>query len=428
MADISLKYGRTKVTFDPEKYLGKYEILKSPEYSSGSPLNIIKYALEHPYGDKTIQEIFTPADNVCIVVSDFTRYYQRMDLFLPLIIEELNDAGIADSQITLVCALGAHAPQTEEEKEQILGVLKDRFLLHEHNCHNEDELVHLGMSKNGTPIELSRYVVEADKVILTGAIIYHDMAGFSGGRKALLPGLASYSSISANHLQVFADEVGTGLNPNCYLGNIEGNPMHEDMMEALEIIKPSFIFNVILDGNNEYYQAVAGEHDPAFAAGIKYCEEACAVRIEEKADVVIAACGGYPKDINLYQASKGYATGIEAVKNGGTIILVAACEDGMGNEESVSIITDYSEQIEREKYMRTEFKPEAYSGYYICEAARHYDLVLVSKYMEPADLEGSGVTLFRTIDEALANIEDIKNKKTYIIPYSMSVVPVLKSK
>lgn len=418
---IDLKYGRGKIEIDP-KLLGNYEILETEETSAAHKETIILEALENPIGSSRLRDLAEPDDRICIVMSDISRWYQRMDLFLPYIIEELSAAGVKDDNILLLCALGAHDPQSEEEKKQILGRLYGRFRFIEHDCRDKKHLVHLGVSRNGTPICISRYAAEADKVILTGAVTYHDMAGFGGGRKSVMPGIASYEAVSANHLQVFAKELGAGLNPYCRLGNIEGNPMHEDMMDACSLLKPAFLFNVILDGNNEYFKAVAGDYEKAFLQGIRYCEEACAVPILKKADIVIAGCGGYPKDMNLYQASKGYAVAIEAVKPGGTVILAAQCEDGMGAAGSVSIITDYDDHIQREKKMRKAFEPEAYSGYYICEMARHYNLFLVSDYEKKEELEKSGVRLFSSMEEAL-DCAGAENKEllTYVMPSSMSI-------
>lgn len=420
---IQLKYGKSCLEFD-QALLGSYEILKAEEKNAPDETAMIQEALAHPIGSKKLQEMTGPEDRVCIIVSDISRVYQKMALFLPFLIKELKAAGVREENITLLCALGAHDPQTEAEKKQVLGSLYGKFRFVEHNCKDQEQLVHLGQSRNGTPICISRYAAEADKVILTGAVTYHDMAGFGGGRKSIMPGIASYEAVSANHLQVFGKKLGSGLNPNCRLGNLSHNPMHEDMMDACQLVKPAFLFNVVLDGNNNYYKAVAGDYKAAFEKGVSYCQEACAISIKKKADVVIAGCGGYPKDMNLYQASKGYATAIEAVKPGGTVILAAQCQDGMGAEGSVSIITDYDDHLEREKKMRKAFEPEAYSGYYICEMARHYRLMLVSHYEPRQELDKSGLLLFSSMEEALACAYDglEQDAFTYVIPSAVSVV------
>lgn len=427
MLDLKMEYDERVLEIRRE-IPGRLAVLTKDSGQAAAKEEIVREALQNPIGTPPLREIVRATDSVCIIMSDITRYYQRMDLFLPILIGELAAAGVKDEQITLLCALGAHGFQSEGEKALILGELYGRIRFVEHDCRKGEELVMLGTSPNGTPICLNRLAVECDKLILTGVIGFHDMAGYGGGRKSLIPGIASYEGVSKNHLQVFAKEFGAGLNPDCRLGNVDGNPMHQDMVFAGELVKPDFLFNVILDTEGEYYKAVAGDWKLAFEQGTKYCDEACGIPITEKADVVIAGCCGYPKDMNLYQASKGYAVAIEAVKKGGTVLLVAACRDGMGAELSSEIIVKYDRQEDREALMRQEFAPEAYSGYYICEMARHYEFLLVSEYEPAEELEKSGVKLFRRIEDALDYIYERPENQdglTYVIPHSMSVQPKL---
>ena len=252
------------------------------------------------------------------------------------------------------------------------------------------------------------------------------MAGYGGGRKSLTPGLASYETVAANHAKVFSSEKGAGLDPACRLANIDGNPMHEEMMEICDMVKPDFIFNVILDSNGEFYKAVAGNYKNAFIQGTKYCDEASVVYIPDKGDVAIAGCGGYPKDMNLYQASKGYSAGVEAVKKGGTVIVVAYCEDNMGSEESSRIILDYNNNEERRELMKSNFIPEAYSGYLLCELAADYNLILVSEYEDEEELKKCGIKLFRSVEEAVKSLNLSGEEKAYILPNSYAVLPKVK--
>ena len=208
------------VALDCDK-LANYAILASEEREAREEEALIQEALEHPIGSPRLRDLASPSDSVCIVVSDISRAYQKMSLFLPYVIRELEEAGVPDEQITLLCALGAHSPQSEEEKRLVLGGLYGRFRFVEHDCRDEKNLVHLGTTRHGTPICVSRYAAEADLVVLTGAVTYHDMAGFGGGRKSVMPGIVSYEAVCANHLRVFAKELGGGLNPDCRLGNLE---------------------------------------------------------------------------------------------------------------------------------------------------------------------------------------------------------------
>lgn len=439
--EVRLKYGTGSITFSTEG-LGTYEILEAEKFADRTREQVIEEALAHPIGTPRLSELAKPSDRVCIIISDITRYYQRMDLFLPYLIRELEEAGVKDRQITVLCATGAHDPQTEEQKAMLLGdALKERFTVIDHDSRDRENMVFLGNTKRGAPIYINRLAMECDVLVLTGAVIEHDMAGYGGGRKSFLPGVASYESVVANHMQIFGDQPGSGIRPECHIGHLDGNPMHEGMCDACELRRPDFLFNLILDSKEQYYRAVAGDWKKAFEKGIAYFDEACSIPIEEKADVVIAGCGGYPKDMNLYQASKGAGVCMEAVKEGGTVIFAACCADGMGAQPSVDIITDFDNNQQREEDQRKTFVPEAFSGYFLCELAARCRLILVSDYPQKEELAKSGMELFRTMEEALRAVyatekrkrgeceeltEKNRNYLTYIIPEAMSVVPKLK--
>lgn len=426
---MSTKYGKGYINL-PLHELDNYEVLENEKSAQSSIEEIVRDALLHPIGTPRLSQIVKKGERVCIVISDSSRYYQRMDLFLPEIIRELHEGGISNQEITILCATGAHASQTEEEHVLLLGEnLKDTFRVIDHDCHKKEELLRMGTTRNGTEVFVNRRAVECDRLILTGGITYHDMAGYGGGRKSLLPGISGYDSVAENHSRVFAKTVGDGLNPFCRMGNLENNPMHEDMLDACEMIKPDFLFNVILDSKGNYYKAVAGDVNQAFLEGTKYLDEAGAVWIDKKADAVIAGCGGFPKDLDLYQASKAFSAAAEAVREQGTILVIAKCDNNMGTKESVSIITDFETNLQREEYLRKDFLPEAFSGYLLCELAQKYRLAMVSDYEPKSELMQCGIQVFHEISEALLymkkNIEQSENL-LYILPNAMSVLPKLK--
>ncbi|WP_291635104.1 nickel-dependent lactate racemase, partial [Clostridium sp.] len=382
-----MKYGKDYLEIITDQ-IGDYRVLDKDMVNQKEANEIIKDALNNPIGSKKLKDIVKSGDKVCLVISDITRHCQRMDIFLPFIIQELNCGGVEDKDIVILSATGAHEKQTEEEHRLLLGeALAKRFQVIDHDCHDKGSLKSFGITRYGTPIEINRYATECDHLILTGAVTYHDMAGYGGGRKSLLPGIASYEAIFLNHMRVFGEKKGSAINPECRLGNLNGNPMHEDMMDACDKIKPSFIFNIILNSEGNYYKAVAGNYREAFERGVQYCDEVGAVHIDKKADVVIASAGGYPKDINLYQASKAHSVGIEALKAGGTLIILAQCPDNMGSDESVDIIMNYDTNEQRERFMRKAFIPEAYSGYLICEISSKYDVIFVSDYQDQKVIE-----------------------------------------
>ncbi|MHB1392165.1 MAG: nickel-dependent lactate racemase family protein [Clostridia bacterium] len=424
MSLLKMKYGKGYVEINTGQ-IGKYYVLDKDVQEQNDVNEIIKNALNNPIGTPPLKDIVKSGDKVCLVISDITRHYQRMDIFLPFIIEELNCGGVEDKDIVILSATGAHEKQTEEEHRILLGeALANRFQVIDHDCHDKKNLISFGATKYGTPIEINRLAAECDHLILTGAVTYHDMAGYGGGRKSLLPGIASYEAVFSNHMRVFGEKEGSAIHHACRLGNLIGNPMHEDMMEACNKIKPFFIFNVILDAKGNYYKAVAGDYKEAFEKGVQYCDEAGAVHIDEKADVVIASAGGYPKDINLYQASKVHSAGIEALRAGGTLIIIAQCPNNMGAQESVDIIMNYDNNADRERFMRNAFTPEAYSGYLICEISSKYNVIFVSDYEDKAVIEKSGMKLFRSLDEAIEYAySGSRGLFTYIMPNASATLP-----
>ena len=288
-------------------------------------------ALAAPIGSPPFRQVFGRGDRVVIVVSDVTRLWVRSDVLVPILLDELNAAGVPDNAVAVVFATGDHRDQTVEEHRLIVGdeVLR-RVKVHDHDCHAAD-LADLGKSSRGTTILLNRMVCEATKLILTGGISYHLLAGFGGGRKSVAPGTAGYATIQENHglaLKAGPGEIGSGI--------MAGNPVAADMDEIAALAKPAFLLNVVVDANKDFIGIVAGDWREAHAAGTKIVEQAFAVPIREKAAVVVASCGGYPKDIQLYQSIKALDNADYAAGEGGSIILVSECFDGPGPEAFLS--------------------------------------------------------------------------------------------
>lgn len=218
-------------------------------------------------------------------------------------------------------ALGIHRPHTQEENISIFSEeICKRYRIENHDCDNN--LVSLGYLSNGMELIINRTAAEADLLITTGLVNLHYFAGYSGGRKSILPGIAGRKLIQANH-QMMSDE-------RACLGNYRDNPVSDIMMEAARKAGVDYIINVVTAGRDEILYAATGDMYEAWLSCVKYCEEHNVVGIKQQADVVIASCGGFPKDINMYQAQKALDSASLAVKPGGTIILLAECREGMG--------------------------------------------------------------------------------------------------
>src|SRR5215472_17183650 len=251
-------------------------------------------AIERPIGTALLSNIVRPGERVAIVVNDITRL-TRTDLILPPVVNTLNAAGIPDSDIFIVFALGIHRRQTDEERKLILGdEIFSRIRAVDHISTDDANLVEIGTTSFGNQVEINREVWEADRIILTGEIIYHLIAGYSGGRKSLVPGVAGFRTTTFNHRMIF--------DPNCCSGKLDGNPAHEDLLEGCRMVDPDFIVNVVLSPEGELVRVVAGHYELAHREGCRTVDEMLGAEIDGPYDLVIASAGGFPLDIDLRQA------------------------------------------------------------------------------------------------------------------------------
>jgi nickel-dependent lactate racemase len=244
---IEFGFGRGKLTFT----LPTEKIIQEIDGRPAEPIvdipAAVRHALNNAIGTPPLKQVVKPGENVVIVVSDITRAWIRHDRFLPTVLDELNAAGIPDSDISIVVALGAHRPHTPEEDILVCGkAVCDRVSVYQHDAFNEEDLVYIGTTSGGTASYINKRVAEADRVIFTGGIVYHLMAGFGGGRKSIMPGISGYKSIQANHTFCLHKEIGKGLNPNCGSGSLDVNEMHKDCSEIAALVKPDFLLNAVL--------------------------------------------------------------------------------------------------------------------------------------------------------------------------------------
>ncbi len=281
----------------------------------------VRQALREPIGVPPLRELVNRNDFVAIVFSDMTRPMPNRTV-LPALLEEL--ACVSPSRIVLINALGTHRPMTEEELETMLGRNVVRyFRVVQHNSCDKSELVYLGDSSFGHPIWINRFYVEASVRILTGLIEPHDFAGFSGGPKAVLPGIAGEESILGNH------RAGMVGHPKATWGITMGNPVWEEMLEVALRTKPTFLLNVCLDRTKGIVRVFAGDMEEAHSSGVNYAREAALVGVDAPFDIVITSNAGYPQDSSLYQAVKGMWAAAQIVKKQGSIILAAECREGI---------------------------------------------------------------------------------------------------
>ncbi len=283
----------------------------------------IREALAHPIGSAPLAEIVKSGDRVVIAHTDITRATPN-DRILPVLIAELEAAGVASQDITLLNALGTHRPQTDEELRGMLGDrIVSRYRCIQHSAYDDDNLASLGETSLGHRVRVNRLFLESDVRILTGFIEPHFFAGFSGGPKGVLPALAGAESVLSNHgRDMIAHSKATW-------GVLEGNPIWEEMREVALRTNPSFLLNVALNSDREITGVFAGGMLAAHEIGCRFVRQNAMVPIEEPFDIVITTNSGYPLDQNLYQSVKGISSASQVVREGGVIIIATACEDGL---------------------------------------------------------------------------------------------------
>jgi nickel-dependent lactate racemase len=321
MMDVQLPYGRTGLTVSlPDNTT----IIRSefvPGFSDEPAA--LRAAVRSPIGSLPLAQKVKAGDRVVIVHSDITRATPN-DRIMPVLLAELEAAGIARQDITLLNALGTHRPQTDAELRQMLGdFVVDHYRCLQHDGHDDANLVSLGTTSFGHPVRINRHYMEAEVKILTGFIEPHFFAGFSGGPKGVLPSVAGAESVQTNH---GSDMIS---HPKASWGILEGNPIWEEMREAALRTNPTFLLNVTLNARREITGVFAGDLLAAHKEGCQFVRKHAMVRLSEPFDIAVTTNGGYPLDQNLYQTIKGVSAAARATRDGSAIVLAARCEDGL---------------------------------------------------------------------------------------------------
>ncbi len=421
---VDLKYGNRKFSGKiPAARILQPQLLPS----SIAPDALISSALAQPIGTAPLAEIVKPGETVAIVTSDITRY-SGSELYLPLLVAELNRCGIADGDIEIIIALGIHRYQTEVEQHKIVGSLYGRIAVYDHECDDPDELVDLGITDSGIPVEINRRVVAADRVIVTGTIGFHYFAGFGGGRKGLVPGVASRKTCMASHFAVFnPPEIG-GKHPAAVTGVMAGNPVNKNLLQAARLVNPDFLLNTVLSAQKEIVGVFCGDLEAAHLAGCEPVRELFQVTVSQLADLAVVSCGGEPKDINFIQAQKALDYGSQAVKEGGTIILLAACHDGFGNDNFFDWFR-YQDLDEFETALRENYQINGQTAHATLAKSRRFRIILVSEF-SVEQTAAMGMEKANDLQSALDLImpELDARSEIVVIPDGGMVVPVLEEK
>ena len=399
--EFSLKIGKGEVQFSiPEERL-LYHLVGGNQPPPRDLAGTYLQALDHPIDSPPLSEIVRPGEKVAIAVSDITRAWQLNHLTLPLLVNYLNRAGIKDKDITIIIAVGAHRKNSEQEMAELCTEeICRRVRVVNHDAWDTENMVYYGRTSRGTEVSINRIAAEADRIILTGGVIYHYMVGYGGGRKSIMPGISSLKTIQQSHMWAMEKETGQGTNKLAANMKTAGNPAHEDMMETAAFVKPDFIVNVVPNLDGDITGIFAGNWVSAWLAATRMVDDIFGVEIEAQADIVIASAGGYPKDINLYQSQKTIDNAVYAMKPGGVVILLAQCPD---IEEPAEFFDwfNHPTPFELEKAVRANFLISGWVAVRQLEYGRMGTLIMVTDKNNIERAAKAGVLGVATIEEAL---------------------------
>lgn len=333
---IQIPYGHTRLACDvPDEQVKAVLSPLPPAAVPEDPVACVREAMEHPIGSPRLEELARGKRRVTVIASDHTRPVPSRVL-MPLILAAIR-RGNPEAEITILIATGCHRGTTKAELVAKFGeeiVSSERIVIHD--CEDEAALVRVGTLPSGGPLVLNRLAVDTDLLVSEGFIEPHFFAGFSGGRKSVLPGVASRACVHANHNAAFIDD------PKARMGVLEGNPIHRDMLYAARAAKLAFIVNVVLNAEGQILGAFAGDCEAAHVEGTRLVSRLMR-RDAAPADVVFTSNNGYPLDQNLYQMVKGMCTAEATCRPGGVIIAVGECSDGIGGEAFARMLREYDD-------------------------------------------------------------------------------------
>ena len=362
---VAFGFGKTTMEVDVgTELLGVIQAKPLPPATG----DLIQKALAAPIGSPPLEELVKPGARVAIITSDITRPFPSQRV-LPAILEKLEAAGVKPADISIVFALGIHREHTATEMEQLVGAA----VYARYRCLDSDpnDCLLFGHTSRGTPVEITRVVAEADLRLSLGNIEYHYFAGYSGGVKGLMPGVASREAIANNHSLMVL--------PLAKAGELQENPVRQDLEEALELCSLDFIFNVVLNETKEIIAAVCGHPIAAHRAGCSILDSIYRVPIHQRADIVIASQGGAPKDLNLYQTQKALDNAVQAVKPGGIVILVGSCAEGFGDETFAQWLASTRKPLELIQRISQDFQLGGHKAAAIAMALEQAQVYLVSE-------------------------------------------------
>lgn len=408
-------FGKEKQLVDIPQGIDVRELTANDDIEFNDIDKDVVHALENPIGSPRLKDIVKPGEKIAIITSDITRPMPTYKV-MPALLEELKEAGVDYNDVTLVFALGSHRRQTPEEMRRLAG----DYTYEKINVVDSDidDCIRMGVTANGTPVDITRVVAEADRKIALGNIEFHYFAGYSGGYKAIMPGVSTPAAIQSNHKLM--------IKPESCAGRLEGNPVREDIEEAGRICGLDFILNVVLDEHKEIVKVVCGDPIKAHRVGAAFLDRLYTKEIDRGADIVIVSQGGAPKDLNLYQTQKALDNSKHAVKDGGIIILIGSCAEGYGEHTFEDWMLNSESPDDLVNKIRRHFVLGGHKAAAIGMVLQRAEIYLVSD-MAPEQVERSFMRPYtsaqQAFDDALAKFGG--KAEVITMPYGGSVLPRL---
>jgi len=416
---MKLKYGKEEIQLSLQDKNIIQTLNANKQQALLHPENRLKELLINPINSPSLKDLVNQkkSKKILIIVNDITRP-TPYEVILPPLLDELHQIGIKKENIIFVVATGIHRSNSQEEIKEMFGEhIFSAYKFINHDC-DDPNSKDLGELKNGNKLWVDPIVSDIDFILTTGVIVPHYFAGFSGGRKSILPGVCGRKTIEANHANM--------VHPNARAGNLKGNPVHQEMQEAAEKVGVDFNINVVTNEHYEIIEIVAGELLASWQQGVEICKQIYICPIEKKADVVIASAGGYPKDINVYQAQKALDNAYQAVKPGGTIILLAECLEGYGEPVFENWIEEANTQDDIIKRLKIKFVLGGHKAYSIAKLVKEVEVILISS-LPPEKVRKLFFIPMENSTRALNYVQDKYGKdfQAYILPSGNTVLPQL---
>ena len=395
---IKMDYGKTGLMVDlpNDKVIGPLEIKNAIPLANQS--QAISDALANPIGSKPLAEIAKGKKTACILICDITRPVPNK-VILPQILKTIEEAGVPRSGITILIATGLHRPNEGEELVELVGEdIANNYRVENHHGKETSEHDYLGITPKGVPVYIDSRYIKAELKITTGLIEPHLMAGYSGGRKVICPGIAGIETVKVWHGPKFLEH------PNADCGIVEGNPVHEENTYIALMSGCDFIVNVCVDGNRQITWAGAGDMIKAWEAGVSFVRQVVRVPIKEPVDIVLTSCAGYPLDITWYQAVKGLMGALPIIKKGGTIILVASLTEGLGSPEFQQVLSENPDlKAFKKRILETDyFVMDQWQLEEFAKVIEKCKVKVYSKGLEHSVLNKCHVTPIDSVEQAVA--------------------------